>query len=150
MHFPAYRPVTQHDRRNGLSAMAIGATMFIIAVCGMLKNDSASNIRNSWLIIGFSTLLFFSGMSWLVMTCRYTQRSWWNPIGWECSSSGAATGLAIMFVGAHNLLPMAYGMWAWTCAVAVVLSIENSRGNTAGCCGEVDVAEYAIGTPHDP
>jgi hypothetical protein len=130
--------------------MAIGATMFTIAVCGMLKNDSASNIKNSWLIIGLSTLLLFSGILWLVMNYRYTQRSWWNLIGWGCTFSGVATGLAIMSVGAHSLLPMAYGMWAWTCAVAVVLARDSTYGNQARYCGEVDVAEYAIGTPHDP
>jgi hypothetical protein len=55
-----------------------------------------------------------------------------------------------MFVSAHSLLPTAYGMWAWTCDVAEGLSIDSSCGNQAGYCGEVDVAEYAIGTPHDP
>jgi lipid-A-disaccharide synthase-like uncharacterized protein len=52
--------------------MAIGAAMTTIAVCRMLKNDSPSHIRDSWLIIGFLILLFFSGILWLVMNYRYT------------------------------------------------------------------------------
>jgi hypothetical protein len=130
--------------------MAIGATIFTVAVCGMLKNDSPSNIKISWLIIGFSTLLFSSGILWLVMNYRYTQRSWWNFMGWGCSCSGLATGLAIMFAGAHSLLPIAYGMWAWTGAVAVVLFVDSMRENQVGYYEEADVAEYAVGTPHDP
>jgi hypothetical protein len=130
--------------------MAIGATIFTVAVCGMLKNDSLSNIKISWLIIGFSTLLFSSGILWLVMNYRYTQRSWWNFMGWGCSCSGLATGLAIMFAGAHSLLPIAYGMWAWTGAVAVVLFVDSMRENQVGYYEEADVAGYAVGTPHDP
>jgi hypothetical protein len=150
MAFPAYRPFTRHDRRNGLSVMAIGSAMFTIAVCGMLKNDSSSNIRTSWLIIGSSTLLFFSGILWLAVNYRYTQRSWWDLIVWGGSSSGVATGLAIMSVGTHNLLPMVYSIRAWTGDVAVVLSVDSTRENQAGYYEEADVAEYAIGTPHDP
>lgn len=68
------------------------------------------------------------------------------------SSSGAATGLAILLSDAKTLLPMAYGMWAWTVANAVVLSVD-SRGEdhaTGYEEGDVYVPEYAIGTPHDP
>jgi hypothetical protein len=55
-----------------------------------------------------------------------------------------------MFTNAQSLLPMACGMRAWTGAVAVVLSVDSRRENEADPCEEVDVAEYAIGTPHDP
>lgn len=48
------------------------------------------------------------------------------------------------------LLPMACGMWAWTAAVAVILSMDSKYEHHAGDDEEADVAEYAIGTPHDP
>lgn len=130
--------------------MGIAAAMFNVAAWGMEKNDSPSNMRKSWLIVGWSTLLFFGSISWLVMNYRYTQRSWWRLVGPGGSSSGAATGFAILLSDAKTLLPMAYGMWAWTVANAVVLSVDSRGEDYAAGDEELDVPEYAIGTPHDP
>lgn len=56
-----------------------------------------------------------------------------------------------MLSGTESLLPVAYGMWAWTIAVAVVLSMDSRYENHAGVFEEgEDVSEYAVGTPHDP
>lgn len=49
-----------------------------------------------------------------------------------------------------GLLPMACGTWAWTAAVAVILSMDGKYEHHVGDDEGVDVAEYVIGTPHDP
>ena len=44
-------------------------------------------------------------------------------------------------------------MWAWTIAVAVVLSVDSRHEdytNYANSCEQEDVPEYTIGMPHDP
>lgn len=153
MTLPTYRPITQHDRMYGVSAMAISTAMFSVATWGMVKNDSPSNLRNSWLIVGWSILLFFGSMMWLIMNYRWTQRPWWKIVGPGGSCSGAATGLAILLSKSQSLFPVAYGMWAWTIAVVVVLSVDSRHegyASYANSCEQEDVPEYAIGMPHDP
>jgi hypothetical protein len=45
---------------------------------------------------------------------------------------------------------MACEMWAWTIAVAVLLSMDSRYEHYPSEDEEGDVPEYAISTPHDP
>lgn len=130
-------------------AMATGTAMFNVAALGMMNNDSSSNHRTSWLMIAALVVFFFSSLFWLVMNYHRTGRPWWKLLSWEGSCSGGATGIEIM-LSKKGLLPMACGIWAWTAAVAVILSMDSKYDHHAGDDEEADVAEYAIGTPHDP
>lgn len=130
--------------------MATAAAMFNVAAWGMVKNDSPSNIRISRLVIGCSTFLFFSSILWLVLNYRYSERPWWRLVGPGGNSSGVATGLVILLSDVNTLLPMAYGMWAWTAANAVILFVDGRHEDYDVRYRDVDVPEYAVGTPHDP
>lgn len=129
-------------------AMATGTAMFNVAALGMMNNDSSSNLRTSWLMIAASIVLFFSSLFWLVMNHHRTGRPWWKLLSWGGSCSGGAMGIAIM-LSKKGLLPMACGIWAWTAAVAVILSMDSKYDHHAADDEEADVAEYAIGMPHD-
>ena len=131
-------------------AMATATAMFNVAALGMMNNDSPSNVRTSWLIIGCSSLLFFSSLFWLIINYHRTGRPWWKLASWGGTCSGGATGVAIVFSNMQGLLPMACGMWAWTATVAVILSKDSKYEHHAGDGEDAHVAEYAIGTPHDP
>jgi hypothetical protein len=124
--------------------------MFNVAAWGLAKNKSPSNGKISWLTIGASIVLFFSSLIWLIMNYHRNGRPWWKFMTWGGSCSGGATGTAIIFSKTQSLLPIAYGMWAWTAAVGVILSMDSRYEHHAGDDEEAVVAEYAIGTPHDP
>lgn len=129
--------------------MAIAAAFFTVSALPTVESDRPSDVRNAWLVMGISTLLFFGGLTWLVLNYRHAQRPWWKLINYGNSCGGGATGLAIFLSGTETLLPIAYGMWAWTITLAVIVSLD-SRYEGHTWTREGDVPEYAIGTPHDP
>lgn len=150
MAIPSYHPITRHDRLYGVLVMAAAAAHCTVAAWGMVKNDSHHNVEIGWLVIAFAFLLFFAGLLWLVMNYRYTGRPWSRLVTQGSSCSGGVFGLTIILSNAETLLPIAFGMWAWTAAVAVVLYMDRGNESTVGSYEELDVPEYAIGTPHDP
>lgn len=120
-------------------AMATATAMFNIATLGMMNNDSPYNFRTSWLIMGCSIVIFFSSLSWLIINYHHTGRPWWKLLSRGGSCSGGATGIAIM-LSKKGLLPVARGMWAWTAAIAVVVSMDSKYEHHAGDDEEADVA----------
>lgn len=131
-------------------AITTAAAIFNVGDKGIAKNHSLLNTRTLWLIIVVSIALFFSSLLFLIMNYHYNGRSWWKFVGWGGTSSGGVTGLAIMLSEAQDLLPMACGMWALAIIVAVLLSMDSRYEHYACEDEEVNVPEYAMGTPHNP
>jgi hypothetical protein len=61
-------------------AMTMAATMFNDAAWGIAKNNSLSDTRTLWLLIGLSTVLLFSSLLWLIVDYHYSGRSWWKLV----------------------------------------------------------------------
>jgi hypothetical protein len=58
----------------------MAATMFNDAAWGIAKNNSLSDTRTLWLLIGLSTVLLFSSLLWLIVDYHYSGRSWWKLV----------------------------------------------------------------------
>jgi hypothetical protein len=61
-------------------AMTMAATLFNDAAWGIAKNNSLSDTRTLWLLIGLSTVLLFSSLLWLIVDYHYSGRSWWKLV----------------------------------------------------------------------
>jgi hypothetical protein len=154
MAFPSYRPLTQHDRKFGVSAMASGAAFFIMAASSMDAIRTPTNIKGSWLVIGFGLLLYLGGLSWPILNSRYFSKPWWKLLIWGGSCGGSATGLSQFIPRIGPLVPVGIGLCVWTFATAVIVFRDGLRDFRDYYHREAHredfIPEYAIGTPRDP
>jgi len=154
MAFPSYRPLTQHDRKIGVFAMASGAAHFIVAASSMDAIKTPANIRGSWLVIGLGSLIFLGGLSWLILNSRYFNKPWWKLVIWGGTCGGGATGLSQFVPRVGPLIPAGIGLCVWTFVTAVILFRDGLKDFSDYYHREAhrqdSIPEYAIGTPMDP
>lgn len=155
MSFPSYRPFTQHDRKFGVSAMSAGAGWYTIAALPSKKEKTNhTDEKDPWLLMTFALFTFFGGMLWLVMDSRYSRRPWGKLLTWGGSSGGGASGLSTLLLQERPLLAVAFGMWAWTAAVTLIVFADSfsefRHYYEHEANREESIPDYAIGTPRDP
>lgn len=130
--------------------MATGAAFFTIFASSVEADKNTPDPN----LLGFTLLLFSSGMSWLVLNSRYSGRDWYDLLTYGGSCSGASIGLSQLLLGISPLAKMGLAMCAWAVAVTVIVSRDSLREYRdyyeLEARREESIPEYAIGTPRDP
>lgn len=154
MSLPSYRPLTQHDRKFGALTMSTGAGWYTVTVLSSKQEkDSHTDQRDPWLLMTFALLTFFSGALWLAMDSHHSRRPWRKLLTWGGSSGGGASGISTFLLEERPLLAVAFGMWAWTAAVTVIVFADSFRefrhSYEHEANREESVPEHAFGTRRD-
>jgi hypothetical protein len=123
MAFPSYKPLTQHDHKYAILAMALGAAWFTVVAASYHEPQNPADEHVSWPAIISPFVPFFGGFSWLVLDSWYHGRAWWLLLFW----SGGGFGVSRL-LGFAGFWPIVLDLWAWTGSMAVVVFMTGYMG----------------------
>lgn len=112
-----------YNQPTALYAIFQGSLFFTATI---LSFDLESSKPGTWAIFGIICALvsFFSGLILLVYTRHRLRLSIWKVLLWALSTSGGASGIAILIFGSGSWASLAAILWGWLLGIGGVILVE--------------------------